>query len=428
MARSLLRQLEQIRRSATYDDAVSGLNTSAVAEPTVSGSLEHDVNVIRSIVKQLKGGTDWYSDPGNYFDPSNTTSGDAEQGTFNLESVRNQTLNTQTIIIAVSNDNGGSGYTVDTTSSGVLATITTRYATDNNRIGLPIYYSDSNDYYDEGGDLRVCRVDVIDMDTAAEFVDGSGNTVYALMHDAADEPWGGTGSLTDVYFRFYSNGSPITMVSGTTSVSFIYPERKVMTDMEEYQWLRTDFVSSWEGDVELIEDIQNLWSFTGAGDDVTDPTWDNTTANYMLQTGPTDLEAAVNLLNDGIGNRNYSFDYYVTDGDPITSSLDDLDQAIKSVEDQISAGIGEKYVESVTSGIVLNVEHTVPYGLSYTASSTAGREGKNMDIYVDGQLLAADTGAAGANADRDYGETSASGITFRFNIQVGRNITYIIRQ
>jgi hypothetical protein len=50
-----------------------------------------------------------------------------------------------------------------------------------------------------------------------------------------------------------------------------------------------------------------------------------------------------------------------------------------------------------------------------------------MDVYVDGQLLAADTGVNGANADRDYGETSTSGITFRFNIPQGRNVTYFVR-
>jgi len=51
-----------------------------------------------------------------------------------------------------------------------------------------------------------------------------------------------------------------------------------------------------------------------------------------------------------------------------------------------------------------------------------------MDVYVDGQLLAADTGTNGANADRDYAEASASTVTFRFDIQVGRNITYVVRQ
>jgi hypothetical protein len=48
-------------------------------------------------------------------------------------------------------------------------------------------------------------------------------------------------------------------------------------------------------------------------------------------------------------------------------------------------------------------------------------------------LLAASTGAAGANADRDYqegtdGVPGATTITFLFTIQAGRNITYIVRQ
>ena len=52
-----------------------------------------------------------------------------------------------------------------------------------------------------------------------------------------------------------------------------------------------------------------------------------------------------------------------------------------------------------------------------------------MDVYVDGQLLAADTTVSGVpQADRDYAETSGSALTFRFDIQVGRNITYVVRQ
>jgi hypothetical protein len=50
-------------------------------------------------------------------------------------------------------------------------------------------------------------------------------------------------------------------------------------------------------------------------------------------------------------------------------------------------------------------------------------------VFVDGQLLAADTTVSGVGmADRDYGETSSSSVTFRFDIQVGRNITYVVRQ
>jgi hypothetical protein len=101
---------------------------------------------------------------------------------------------------------------------------------------------------------------------------------------------------------------------------------------------------------------------------------------------------------------------------------------LKDVEDSITAGVAEKYVEEVSGDISAGVEHLLPTGLTYTPVTTSGEEGANMDVYVGGQLLAASTGALGVNADRDYAETSTSGITFHFDVQDGRNITYMIRQ
>ena len=120
MARSFLEQLTQIRRSRIYDDAVSGVYTSAVAEPTVSGSLQDDLNVVRTLMKTIKGSTDWYSDLGNYFDPTSTTSGNAETKALNLTNIKNNTLDAKTVIIAVSDDNTTAGFTVSGTSDGVL--------------------------------------------------------------------------------------------------------------------------------------------------------------------------------------------------------------------------------------------------------------------------------------------------------------------
>lgn len=429
MARSLLRQLEQIRRSATYDDAVSSVNTSSVAEPTVSGSLEDDLNVVRSLMLQLKGGSNWYDDPGKYFDPADTDAGNTANKQMSLANIKGKTTDSQTVILAVTEDNSGSGFTVSGTSTGALATISTSYATAADRRGLPVFNSVTNSgtYHDEGGADNVCRVDVIDMNSDAEFDDGSGNTIYAKMYDGADN--GGAGSGTDVYFRFFKNNAECDLTgTGVTSVYFVYPQRKVMSDVAEYEWMRTDFVSSWEGDVELTEDISNLWSFTGAGDNVTSPTWTNTTGNYPLSGDPSDLEAAINALNDEIDDMSFTEDNYIADGDTVADALDKLDQALKDVEESVEAGVGEKYVESVSGGFSANTVHQLPSGITYTPDSTAGREGSNMDVFMDGQLLAADTGAAGVNADRDYGETTTSGITFRFDVQTGRNITYIVRE
>jgi hypothetical protein len=227
----------------------------------------------------------------------------------------------------------------------------------------------------------------------------------------------------------------LATVSGTTptAVKFVYPQRKVLSAVQEWEWLRTDFISSWEGDVELVEDIANLWSYTGASDNADDPSpWTNEGSYYILSSSPNDLRSAIDLLNTGIGNRSYTESNYIDNGDTVTESLNELDIALQDVEDMLEAGLGEKYVESISFGFAKNTVHALPTALvaagGYTPDSTAGREGKNMDVFVDGQLVAADTGSNGANADRDYGETTTSGITFRFDIQQGRNITYIVRQ
>jgi len=436
MARSLLRQLEQIRRAATYDDAVVDTHLASVAEPTVSGSLEEDTNVIRTVLKQLKGTDNWFDAPPKYFDPTDTNASGTENKDATLANMANQTLDANTIIVAVSDDNSGSGYTVSGTSDGVLLSpITTNYADPDNRMGLPIFASTANtgSYFDEGGDDNVCRIDVIDTASDTEFVTNDGYIVYAKFHDGAD--YSGSGETSDAYAKLYANNAVIDMtsVSGTVeNIMFVYPVRKRLSDMQEHEWLRTDFISSWEGDIELIEDIQNLWSYTGASNnvDTTTGSWNNTSASYLLQADPSNLKSAVDAINDGVGSRLFSEQNYISSGSTITTALDALDQELADISDSVDAGVAEKYVESVAVAITKNTPHTIPVAIvgGYTPEATAGREGAHMDIYVDGQLLAADTGSNGANADRDYGETSTSQVTFRFDIQTGRNITYMVRQ
>lgn len=430
MSRSLLRQLEQIRNSYTYDDAVANVYTSSVAEPTISGTLEGDLNVLRTLVKELKGTTNWYDDLGNYFDPKNTDASDTETKDLTISNIKNNTLDSKAILVAIKDNNNNQGYTVSGTSTGVLLNITGQYATYTDRTGLPIFQSvtHSGTYYDEGRPDYTVGIDVIDYENQAEFRTNDGHIVYAKFHDGAD--FGGAGDGTDVYARFYANGSPIdlTTVSGgaPSKVSFVYPRRYVMSDLPEH-FLRIDFVTGVEGDVEIMDDIFNLWSYTGSSDGVKTPQpWTNTTASYLLETDPDNLRDAIDIINTEVGSRLYTEDNYITDGEPISTSIDKLDQKLKDVEDSVIASAGVKYTEDVTSTITKNTPHNTP--AAYTPDSTAGQEGQNMDVYVNGQLLAADTGVNGANADRDYGETSTTQITFRFNVRAGSNITYVIRQ
>lgn len=481
MSRSLLRQLEQIKQSSTYNDNMSNKYVGSVVEDVtvLSGSLEADLNYIRTHLRDIKLGFDgsdnWYDDLGKYFDPTDTDAVDVENKDMNLSNVKSNTLDSQSIIIPVVSDNSGAGYDAVSGTGGILVELTTRYATHDNLTGLPIYGSVSGTYWDEGGSLNVCAIDLLSVANNASVVDGSGNIIYGLFHDGLD--YSGSGDGTDVYVRFYAAGSPVnfpggygtstTVTSGgyvppsgddvnfdfggayvtpsgnqvnfdfneystTGGIKIIYPHRRVMTNVAEYEWFRTDFITKVEGDPILAEDISNLWSFTGAADGDSDASgWTNTGSNWPLAGNPNNEWDAVDAVNDAFGDSTYTIDNHVVDGESLASSIDKLDQYIKDAADDASAGVGDKYVEDVSVTITANTFHQLPMSLTYTPDATSTQEGSNMDVFVNGQLVLADTGAGGSGADRDYAEESgatASGITFRFRVEAPATITYIIKE
>jgi len=440
MQRSLIHQEDQVMHTEAYDDEVVGANTAAVAEPTTTtgtlASLENDMNVIRTIVRQMKStasGTNWYDALGTYFDPTNTTSGSVANKDMSFTSISGSTLDAQTIILSVDAYNQNNGYTVSGTSTGVLLTLTGNedYATPTNRLGLPIFASTANtgSYWDEGGLDRVCRINVYDVATWTALENTSGETIYAKFHDGAD--FGGSGDGVDVYARFYANGNPtnLTSVSGgvPSTVAFVYPFRKRVTDMADHEWHRTDFGNAFEDDIHFVNAISDLWSFTGAGNDVTSPTWTTTTSGYALENNPDNLADGADDLNDAIGDRDYLEENYVTDGEDVTTSIDELDMGLNDITELAAEGTGNKYITEESVDIPAETLVALPAGATYTPASGTGQVGKNMDVYLNGQLLAASTGVNGANADRDYAETTSSGITFHMKIDAPANITYVVR-
>jgi hypothetical protein len=126
-----------------------------------------------------------------------------------------------------------------------------------------------------------------------------------------------------------------------------------------------------------------------------------------------------------IGDRDYTEENYVTDGETLTASIDALDMALWDLETTVSGvAVPQKYVYTTPSKLTKNVAATLPYTLTYTPFASDTQPGKNMDIYVDGQLLAADYNTLG---DNDYEETSANQWTPHFNVRKNSNITFVIR-
>jgi hypothetical protein len=436
LQRSLLRQYEQINTTVNFDDDIANTNTLSVAEPennTASGiepdTLQHDMNVLRTLLKQIKGTTDWYSELPTYTNPADT----ATPVSVTLSGIAGHTMDSKTILVAVEDDNSGAGYSVSPGASGILVIPTdARYADPVDRRGLPIYASSkpAGTYFDIGGIDEVCNIDLINLDTGTEFRDASGNIIFGRFHDGDDYagPPEVHGEDHDVFVRFYTSAGPYTFTANDpTSIMIIYPFRKVLTTMQEWEWQRTDFVGSFEGDAELIEDISNLWAFTGAVNHARTPSWSSTGAGYAVISGSS-LVAALNQLNNVLGTTSYSGTHYIHANEDITESLSYLDAAVNTIAGQISSGVGEKYIENISSEISAGDEHVLPGSLSYTPAADVGQYGKNMDVFVDGQLLVASTGTNGEEEDMDYSETSTTSITFHRDVYAGSNITYIIKQ
>jgi len=111
---------------------------------------------------------------------------------------------------------------------------------------------------------------------------------------------------------------------------------------------------------------------------------------------------------------NYSSELYITDGDSLETAIGKLDAAINVVAP-------DKLVEDIVAAIDAESAHTLPHGQTYTVDPT--KEGLNLDLFVNGQLLAVDSGSVA----RDYAETSVSQVTFHFTVEENSNLVYIIR-
>jgi len=110
----------------------------------------------------------------------------------------------------------------------------------------------------------------------------------------------------------------------------------------------------------------------------------------------------------------YSSQIYITNGQSLETAIGELDAAINVVAP-------DKLIEDIVAAIDAESAHTLPHGATYTLDPTG--EGLNMDLSLNGQLLAVDSGSVA----RDYVETSATQVTFHFTVEENSNLSYLIR-
>jgi len=194
---------------------------------------------------------------------------------------------------------------------------------------------------------------------------------------------------------------------------------------------RTTLIGGIVSDAELTLDIAQIREYIGAADGDTTPDLDNT-GNYfpfsdLSNPADTSLEETVNILNQEVGNRDYSAGALaavsgLADGQTITASIEALALAI-------SSSSVTRTIERLSAAIPKNTVHDLPAGVSYTVDAT--NNGLYMDVYWRKQLRDPGPNTVSSN---DYEETSGNGgaggvgqITPYELIKSGDSVNYFVR-
>ena len=407
----------------------TGLDWEIYREPNLEDDVSLAITQLREIVNPA---SDWFQAMPRGFDAANTDASNAKNEKISLKVLADDWYGSKTKILrnlvfdtqAVASGN-----------TGKLVLTSKPYATKTNRSGgtvggLPIHASVGNaaTLFDIGGINAVTKVNILNEATGDEILSSDGFVLFGKLEDGADHA--GTGGGTDVFVKFYKDngGAGAAYTWGApdpTSVRFELPVRKRRRDILEHEEEQS-FTGSTLGDAETAQDIAQIRSALGItdGQQTGDWDWTNTAAFYALQSDPGTAEGAINALNDAIGDRQYTANNFVIDGQTVTASINALDQAIGQ------SGVKSKIVERVTSQIQKGTAHTLPFasgsnGSIATYKPDTGNRGLYMEVFVAGKKLIPDSTAS--SQDGEYDETSSTQVTFRFNVKVGQIVEYIIR-
>ena len=213
------------------------------------------------------------------------------------------------------------------------------------------------------------------------------------------------------------NWAKWTMTQPTfVNLTYGFNERLDQLDQNAF---RFPMVSGLTGDADLRQDIIDLQSTGGWADGTTNlATYlTNTGANFPFFTLPggagDTVVAALNALNQQIGNRTYSPLGVLTNGQTITASLQALNNAI-------SAATVFRWITRLAVAAPANVAITLPGGQLYVLDGT--NNGKGLMVFWRGVLR--DPGTV-VNGD-DYAETSTSQITPYAKINQNDHINFVV--
>lgn len=423
--------------------AETGLTYGLYRNPSLEDDINYVITQLSEIIGNPGAGKKWNNNMPRAFDPSDTDGSNTKNEKIDLNILAANWYGSKTKILRnVHFDN----QSVSVGALGKLITSTRPYATPADRTGgilgaYPIFKSVANagSYYDEASINAICKVNVIDTATGDEFFNSSGYVVFGKLYDGADYHPSALGDGSCVYVRFYQDdgsnaglGSVYTWASGDPlNVRLELPVRKRRTDILEHEEY-AQFIGSTLGDAETAQDIAQIRNALGLadGDMAGDFTLTNTDPYFPfngLTLATATLEDIVNILNQEIGDRQYTDNNVIDDGETITESLDKLDMAIGS-------GAKTKIIERVSGTINKNSEHLVPFASGSNGAITTykiddSNFGRYMDIFVNGQKLIPHISdvSRGHYMEVDNGAGTGTKIIFKFTISANETIEYLVK-
>ena len=137
--------------------------------------------------------------------------------------------------------------------------------------------------------------------------------------------------------------------------------------------------------------------------------------NYVELNVPANIAANLQLTLPGSDGTNGQV--LKTDGNGVLSfgdALGDLSKGVKIIAAQVSAGTAVNF-------------NAVDAGDTISGLSTAGSQGKSLDVFVNGQLLVSGSESERAAGNRDYAISSGTELKFAFNLEIDDVVQLIKR-
>jgi len=395
--KSLLSQARQIRASKSFADIDLGVDNPS-RKTLVEGQeyLEQDMNVIRSMIKDITGTLEWQDLPSTTLSDLALT---ADKKVLQPVQYSQNGVNGTSVVSTLGVSIPGSTNTTSTQDIGYVIDDTATPAVNSK-----------------------ARITLRDKVTNQILVNAAENEIYGIAsNDGFDK--------VKVSFFTDVNGTA-TPATVTGDVEMILPYREKLDSISEESLLINAGFAGAVGAFELGDrvyvDVDNngtpVFSFVD-DEDIT------TTINKIAAVTGADKILGDNISNvSGITSSNNTtfktdnINSNLQDGDTLISAISKLDTLSNTLKDQIANVSGDEVSEILAANLAQGTEYTLPNSKTYLNTDKDA-----ITVFLNGVKLASDLVIGdGSIGNGDYTPFSTTTIKFNLPLEISDLITCVI--